>query len=91
MASSIEASDRLGKWKKSRTVLKLTILTKDGIPEMLTGSIVALDDAALLLCFAPRGSKDFRTLDLAEAAFSIGKRKLGVERGEDILSFEELD
>jgi hypothetical protein len=75
MASSIEASDRFRRWKKSRTFLRLTLLTKDGIPEIFTGEIAALDfsEEVSLLSFVPRGAKNFFTLDLA------------------LLSFEEVD
>ena len=68
------------------------MLTKGGMPEIFTGGIVALDETSLLLCFAPKGSKDFLTLDFTGSAFCIGKRKLEAERGEeDIVSLEELD
>ena len=50
MASSKVASEKLRMWKNSRTVLKLTMLTKGGIPEMFTGEIIAFDEEHY--CFA---------------------------------------
>ena len=65
------------------------MVTKDGKPEMFTGEITALDLDLCLLCFMPKGTRDFFTLDLDGAIFRIGKRKLEAEREGNILSFEQ--
>ncbi len=90
MASSREAFDKFGTWKKRRTVLKLTVLTKEGIPEILRGRISSFDVECKLVGFSVMATRDFPTLDLNGAKFKVGKRMVEVSREEeDLLVFEE--
>ncbi len=87
---SKEAFDRFGTWKKSRTVLKLTVLTKGGMPEIRRGRISSFDMELRLVALAVSATRDFATLDLNGANFRVGKRMVEVTRGEeDFLLFEE--
>jgi len=90
MASSTEAFRKLGSWKKSKTVLRVTILTKGGMPNILTGMVLATDAEAMQVGFAALPSRDIGALDLSGAVFSVGKHSLEARRSpEDILLFEE--
>jgi hypothetical protein len=89
MASSKEAFERFGMWKKSRTVLKLTVLTKGGMPNILRGEVASLDEREGLVGFAVTATRDFVTLDFNGASFKIGKRVVEGERRGDLLTFEE--
>jgi len=88
MASSSDAFRMLGNWKKSKTVLKVTVLTKGGIPETLRGLIMAVDEEAMLVTFASLPSRGMGNLDLRGTEFTLGKRSLTAARSpEEILSF----
>jgi len=91
MASSKEALDRFRMWKKSNTVLKVTVLTKGEKPETLTGTVSAIDEELLLIGFAVPRIKWFRNVCLDGASFTIGKRSLLAEiSAEEVLTCEEL-
>lgn len=90
MASSKVAFDKLGTWKKSRMVLKLTMLTKGGMPNIFRGEISWLDAEGKVVSFAVSATRDFLPLDLNGANFRVGKRMVEARRGkEDFLVFEE--
>ncbi len=81
----------LNKWKRSKTYLKVTVLTGDEKPDIHTGEVFAVDSDACLVSILVRGTRDFFTLDLSGATFNIGKRKLEAAREgtDDFLLFEE--
>lgn len=80
MASSREAFDKFWTWKNSSTVLKLTVLTNGGKPEILVGEIASIDEELSLVAFAITRERSFRVIDFSDASFSIGKRLLEAER-----------
>ena len=89
MASSKEAFARFWTWKNSHTVLRLTVLTKGGTPEKLIGEISSIDEDSLLVGFAVRRTRDFRTICFADASFGLEDRALSAERPTgDIFRFE---
>jgi hypothetical protein len=91
MASAEDIFSRFWMWKKSHTVLRLTVLTKGGTPEKLIGEIAAIDEDAFLVSFVTRKKGDFRTIWLGDASFGLEDRVLSAERlTGDILRFEEL-
>ena len=51
-------------WKKSRTVLNLTVFTNFGMPDIWLGSITSVDEQQELIEFADDATRDLRTLDL---------------------------
>jgi hypothetical protein len=90
MASSEEAFARFWRWKKAHTVLKLTVLTKGGMPEKLIGAIVAIDDEALVVGFVVHKTHEFPRISFADASFGLEVRALSAERPTgDVLRFEE--
>jgi len=89
MASSKEAFLKLEIWKKSKTVLKLTVVTKGGMPDTLRGQIVATDEESGLVSFVVSKVRSLPRIDLNGATFRIGKRSLEARRDEDLLTFEE--
>lgn len=90
MASSNEAFRRLGSWKKSKTVLKVTVLTKGDQPDILTGLVLAIDEEAKQVGFAILPSRALTAFDLTHATFEEGKHSLEARRTpEDVLLFEE--
>jgi len=91
MASSNEEVFRkLDEWKKSKTVLKVTVLTKGGETNILTGLVLATDAEAMQVGFAALPSRDIGALDLTGAVFSLGKRSLEARRSpDDSLTFED--
>jgi hypothetical protein len=90
MASSEQAFARFGMWKKFRTGLKLTVVTKGGIPEILRGRISSLDEELCLVSFAVTATRSFRTIDFRGASFRVGECGVEAKRGEDCLTFEEV-
>jgi hypothetical protein len=89
MASSEEAFARFWMWKKSHTVLNLTVVTKGGIPEKLIGEISAIDEDASLVSFLVAGTRDFCRILFADASFGLEARALSAERPTgDVLRFE---
>ena len=81
MASSEEAFAKFGVWNESRTVLKLTALTKDGKPEILRGRISSLDEERHLIGFAVTAARSFKVIDVGDASFRVGKSVVEAERG----------
>lgn len=90
MASSTVAFSKLRNWKKSKTVLKVTVLTKGGKPKTLTGLVMAADEKAMLVSFACLPSRDMARFDVTGALFKEGRRFLEAARSEEeILTFED--
>jgi hypothetical protein len=90
MASSKEAFAKFGTWKKLRTVLKLTILTKGGMPNIFRGEISWFDAERKVVTFVESASRGILPVDLSGASFRVGKRMVEARRGkEDLLVFEE--
>ena len=80
MASSEDAFRKFAMWKKSRTVLNLTVFTNFGMPDIWLGSITSVDEQQELIEFADDATRDLRTLDLRGASFAIAVRSMEVTR-----------
>ena len=89
MALYDEAFERLGRWKVSATVLKLSLLETGEKPEVLRGKITAVDVNHRLVSFFVGRSRPLPRLDFGGASFRIGKFTLEAEREGNILMFEE--
>jgi hypothetical protein len=89
MASSKEVFSKLEMWKKSKTPLKLTIVIKRGMPEILRGQISATDEDSSVVGFFVSKDRGYPRFDLRGASFRIGKHVLEAERDEEFLTFEE--
>jgi hypothetical protein len=87
--SSREAFAKFNTWKTSRTVMKLTIVTKGELPEMLRGEISSLDEKLDLVGFGPTTVHPYKIFDFSAAIFQVGTRVVEAECGEDYLMFEE--
>lgn len=82
MASSSEAFAKFRIWKNSNTVLKVTVVTKGGKPDILRGWIFSVDEPNFLVGFALK-DRSLRTFDVSDADFRVGSRIVEAERGED--------
>lgn len=80
MASSKEAFEKFRRWKKSRTVLRVTVLTNGGMPDIFIGGVAAVDEDSWQVSFAVSATRSFRLVSFMEASFSFGKRVLEAER-----------
>jgi hypothetical protein len=83
MASSTEALQKLGRWKKSSTVLRLTVFTKNELPDKYVGVVAAIDEERLWVRFVEVPSREALTLTFMGADFEIGKESLEARRGEE--------
>jgi hypothetical protein len=83
MASSEDAFRKFAMWKKSRTVLSLTVFTNFGMPDIWLGSITSVDEQQELVEFADDATRDLRTLDLRGASFAIAERSVEVMRASE--------
>ncbi|HEV2195146.1 MAG TPA: hypothetical protein VGR55_06170 [Candidatus Acidoferrum sp.] len=91
MASSVEAFDKFRMWKKSRTVLKVTVLTKGGYPNILTGEVVSVIEETFSVGFLDPKTRKAWVNDFRDASFRLGKRSLEAERSTgELLMVEEL-
>jgi hypothetical protein len=92
MSSSKEAFSKLDEWRRSSTVLKLTMLVDEEQPKTLFIQSIAIDETAFLVSFVERGKRVLPPRpDLSDASFEVGQRLLEVKRSEtDILLFEEF-
>jgi hypothetical protein len=71
MASSKEAFDKFEMWKKSRTVLKLTVYNR-GAEDHFTGSIYHVDSEEEIVGFVDWPSRmSVPLLDLSESTFEV--------------------
>lgn len=84
-----EAFARFRLWRKSNTVLKVTMLVEGEEPQVLVGQITATDEDVGLVGFAILRSRRLLSLDVNDASFQIGKRVIEAQRAEDRLIFEE--
>jgi hypothetical protein len=79
MASSKEAFARLEQWRRSRTVLKLTILD-GGAPEVQHGAITAVDEPNELANFVEFATRKSQLLDnLIGASFTLNDDSLEID------------
>jgi hypothetical protein len=69
-------------WKNSNTVLKVTVATKGGKPDILRGRIFSADEPNFLIGFALM-DRSLKTFDVSNADFRVGNRIVEAERGED--------
>ena len=70
MSSSEQAFLKLDEWRRSNTVLKLTMLADGEKPEIKFIQIVAVDQITSLVGFLERGKRVLQPrLDLSKAAF----------------------
>jgi hypothetical protein len=91
MASSREAFEKFRKWKKSKTVLRLTVLTNGGTPDTFMGRVAAVDEDSWQVSFAVSKDRSYRVVDFEGASFVLGKRMLEAERlNGDFLACVEL-
>ena len=81
MASSKEAFERLWMWKKSRTLLRVVLLTKGDLPEGFVGAVVRPREDLLTCGFANHGDRTFCEVDFSDCTFRVGARTLLAERG----------
>jgi len=90
MASSKEAFDKLWTWKKSKTLLKVTVVTKGDLPETFVGAVTFPEEKFLRVGFADHSTRSPRIVDLGECSFMVGERVLLAEReGGEILTCED--
>jgi len=80
---SEDAFRKFAMWKKSRTVLNLTVFTNFGMPDIWLGSITSVDEQQELIEFADDATLDLRTLDLRGASVAIAGRSVEVTRSEE--------
>src|SRR5258708_30837192 len=71
MASSREGFRKFGMWKKSRTVLNLTIFTNAGVRDKWQGAIFFVDESDGIVGFADDATHAMLSLDLSAAAFEV--------------------
>jgi hypothetical protein len=92
MASSREAFEKFRRWKKSKTVLRLTVLTNGGTPDTFMGRVAAVDEDSWQVSFAVAKDRSYRVITFLGASFLLGKRRLEAERPEegDFLMCEEV-
>jgi len=91
MASSREAFERLDKWKNLRTVLKLTVVTNGGKPDISIGEVALTDQDEMAFAFLISRTRDLRPVTFVAASFEIGEQLLKAERSEDnFLVLEEV-
>lgn len=78
-------------WKKSRTVLKVTLLTNGGTPDTFVGVVAVVDEISEQVSFAVSADRGHRVVNFVGASFIVGKRRLEAERGEGcFLACEEI-
>jgi hypothetical protein len=68
MASSKEAFFKLGRWKNSRTVLRLTVFMNGGAPEIRQGVLTSVDEDEVLVAFVDDSTRELVLLDNLEGA-----------------------
>jgi hypothetical protein len=90
IASSREAFFKLGMWKNSKTLLKLTVVMKDEEPKTVRGYIGASSVEVCVVGFFEKATRSLTELGFVDAAFRVGKRTVEVECGDDLFVFEEL-
>ena len=73
MASSKDAFFKFGTWKNSRTVLKLTVFTKEGKPDIWRGTIVSVDESRSFVGFVDEATRQPFGLDLRDSSFKVGE------------------
>jgi hypothetical protein len=91
MDSSREAFSKLEMWKNSAIFLKLSILS--GVEhDIVMGSLAGVDEKNRLVLFAVDSErKTLPRIDLSDASFTVGERRVEAFRGpEDVLTFEEV-
>jgi hypothetical protein len=79
-------------WKNLRTLLRLTVVTNGGMPDISIGEISATDEDEMLFSFADPRTRNFRHVSVVAASFEIGEHLIKAERAEDnFLVLEEVD
>ena len=91
MASSIDAFfSKLRKWKKSKTVLKVTVLTVGKESHVRRGVIFSVDEANFQVGLIEPGSKRGVAFDVSGARFLVGIKSAEASRRDgDLLVFQE--
>jgi hypothetical protein len=82
MDSSKDAFDKFWMWKKSRTLLRVTVLTNGEPPEVFTGAVILPEEEFLRVSFADHDTRALRVVDFSECSFRVGERVLLAERAE---------
>jgi len=93
MASSSEAFGKFFTWKNSKTLLKVTVITKGRTDDVLTGwRIIGVDPDALQVGISnPSIMHSWSVFDFEGATFSIEPARLTATRNEsDWIVFEEF-
>ena len=81
MDSSKVAFRKFERWKKSRTVLNLTIFTNEGtLPDIWVGRIISVEESLGLIGFVEDATRDGFPLDLSGASFLVYERSIEANR-----------
>jgi hypothetical protein len=90
MDSSSEAFEKLWMWKKSKTWLRVTVVTKDGTTSA-KARICGADSSASQVVIAGEQVHSFSAFDMDGAEFSVESKRVVATRNEfDWIVFEEL-
>ena len=91
MASSELAFDKFSKWKNSKTVLKLTVVTNGGSPVIDVGWLAGVYDDSCEVAFVTGKMHDFRPIDFKDVSFVVSdKRVEATFGGDNFLTLEEM-
>jgi len=91
MASSRAiAFSRFATWKNSKTVLRVTVFTKGGVPDIWQGQVFSVDESRDLVGVTDDASRKFSRIDLSEASFSVEARSVIATHEIGWVRFEEL-
>jgi hypothetical protein len=90
MASSTEAFDRFWTWKKSNTLLKVTVWEKGQEPITFIGSVVLPEEEALRVTFADHEERRPVILRFEDCSFRVGAKILFADRfGDEYFECED--
>src|SRR5712692_10914516 len=90
MASSKDAFDKFWMWKKSRTLLRVTVLTKGEPPKVFIGAVTLPEEESLRVSFADHDTRSFCSVDFRDCSFMLGALSLLAEReGEEFFRCED--
>lgn len=90
-ASAKKAFAKFEVWKESKTLLILTIVTRDGLIEKLKGQISAIDAKSGFVNFQVGTTRWVSRLNIGGASYQVGSSVLEAEQEEgSIWMFEEV-
>jgi hypothetical protein len=89
MVSSAEAFDRFRIWKNHKTLLKLTVMENEELPEKFLGSVTLVENESLV-SFMDHDRRLPRLVDFSSCAFELGASSLLAIRGDgELFSCED--